>query len=204
MKKTAQLCVLIAAAIMCLTAGCSNCCQNAPDKATKSGEGGAGDAAGATDQTLFEIDRSAIEIENLDSPEGVVNEFFKTFFSGDDEGAFALLSSKARDAQREQFVTQKSDTIRWRVSQKSKEKNGVVHVWVDVEDYADSGDIQMDTLTFVIVKDVETWRVAGFQVGDLAVNFEDSVIASLDATEQFDDEPVPTYTATRESETTIR
>lgn len=195
MRKIAPLSVLLILPLLCLAVGCSRCGGDASKTPTPKVESGGNASSESNDQSDYEIDRSEIEIENLDAPEGVVNEFFKTFFSGDDEGAFALLSSKARDAQRDQFSAQKSDTIRWRVSQKSKAKRGAVHVWVDVEDFTDSGDIQMDSLTFMLVDDMGKWRVAGFQVGDLAVNFEESIIAS---TETNDAEPPRTATTERD------
>ncbi len=121
-----------------------------------------------------------IDVENADSPEGVVDAFFKAFFSGDRAAAFALLSTKAREAQREQFAAESSSTIQWQVASKKRGVGGRVYVTVDVEDYAENGDIKTDSLTFVMTRDAGAWRVAGFNVGEIAVNFEDSVMTRND------------------------
>lgn len=121
-----------------------------------------------------EIDETPLNVDDLSAPEGVVNEFFKTFFSGDDDGAFALLTSRAQNAKRDQFLAQESETVHWRITKKMKPFNGRVIVYVEVEDYTDSGSIQMDELTFVLTNDDAEWRIAGFNVGDLSVNYEGS------------------------------
>ena len=135
----------------------------------------ASDPDETTSPAVPEVDDSPLDVDNPETPEGVVNEFFKTFFSGDDEGAFALLTSRAQEAKREQFAAQESNTVRWRITKKMKPIRGRVLVQVDVEDYTDSGAIQMDELTFVLTNVDFAWRIAGFSVGDLAINFEDSL-----------------------------
>ena len=143
-------------------------------------------------------DATPLDVETASTPEGVVNAFFR----GDSEGAFMLLSERARDAQSENFVAQASESIRWRVVEKSKiNSEGRVFVWVEVEDYAESGKVQRDTLTFEMTRDGDDWRVAGFNVGDVAVDFEESVIVAQEAPEQ----PRVERTAVRLEETsTIR
>ena len=111
-----------------------------------------------------------------------------------------LLSKRARDAQSENFVAQASESIRWRVVEKSKSNSeGRVFVWVEVEDYAESGKVQRDTLTFAMTRDGDDWRVAGFNVGDVAVDFEESVIVAQEAPEQ----PRVERTAVRLEETSV-
>ena len=129
-----------------------------------------------------------------------MNAFFRAFFRGDSEGAYMLLSKRARDAQSENFVAQASESIRWRVVEKSKSNSeGRVFVWVEVEDYAESGKVQRDTLTFAMTRDGDDWRVAGFNVGDVAVDFEESVIVAQEAPEQ----PRVERTAVRLEETSV-
>ena len=147
----------------------SGCGGNGGDAASPA-EGAASASGG---QTPDSTESSAPE-----TPEGVVNAFFKTFFSGDDDGAFALLTSRAQEAKRNQFLAQESDTVRWRITKKMKPIRGRVLVLVDVEDYTDSGAIQMDELTFILTNDDYAWRIAGFSVGDLAINFEESLYES--------------------------
>ncbi|MGI6402310.1 MAG: hypothetical protein ACOX0A_09445 [Thermoguttaceae bacterium] len=130
----------------------------------------------------LEQDEEPLDVENEETPEGVVNSFFRSFFRGASEDAFALLSSKAQEAQSENFAAQASETIRWRVVEKTKPTTaGVVYVWIEVEDYAETGEIQRDLLTFSLTDDDGDWRVAGFNVGDVAVDFEESVIVAQEA-----------------------
>ncbi|MBQ8363009.1 MAG: hypothetical protein IJX36_03645, partial [Thermoguttaceae bacterium] len=44
-----------------------------------------------------------LNVEDAESPEGVVDAFFRSFFKGDDDGAFALLTSKAQEATANNF-----------------------------------------------------------------------------------------------------
>lgn len=134
----------------------------------------------------------ALNVENAESPEGVVDAFFRAFFKGDDDGAFALLTSKAQEATREQFSAQASDTIKWKATKKVALDDGRVCVYVDVEDYTETGEIQVEELTFALSNADGAWRVAGFSVGDLAINFEERQINSVAQEDEFstDDEAV--------------
>ena len=158
------------------------CCPCGSDCETDSGtpsttstdatlENGAADDA--TQEDSEDVD-GEIDVENAESPEGVVDAFFKAFFEGDRQGAFALLSKKARDSQRDQFAAEQSSTIRWQVAAKTPGRAGRVYVTVDVEDYTEEGDVITDSLTFETTRDDGAWRVAGFSVGDLTVDFEES------------------------------
>ncbi len=130
----------------------------------------------------LEQDDAPLDVESEETPEGVVNSFFQTFFRGDSDGAFALLSSKAREAQSENFVAQASDSIRWRVLEKTKPTNlGRVYVFVEVEDYAENGEVQRDSLSFSLANDEGAWRVSAFHVGDVTVDFEKSVIVAQES-----------------------
>ncbi|MBR4833086.1 MAG: DUF4878 domain-containing protein [Thermoguttaceae bacterium] len=121
----------------------------------------------------------SLNVDDPESPEGVVDAFFRSFFKGDDDGAFALLTSKAQEATRVQFAAQASDTIKWKATKKSAVENGRVRVSVDVEDYTETGEIQIEELTFALSNADGAWRVAGFSVGDLAINFEARQIAEV-------------------------
>lgn len=120
-----------------------------------------------------------LNVEDAESPEGVVDAFFRSFFKGDDEGAFALLTSKAQEATREQFSAQASDTIKWKATKKVALSDGRVCVYVDVEDYTETGEIQVEELTFVLSNADGAWRVAGFSVDELAINFEERQINAV-------------------------
>ncbi len=120
-----------------------------------------------------------LNVEDAESPEGVVDAFFRSFFKGDDDGAFALLTSKAQEATREQFSAQASDTIKWKATKKVALDDGRVCVYVDVEDYTETGEIQLEELTFLLSDADGAWRVAGFSVDDLAINFEERQINAV-------------------------
>lgn len=120
-----------------------------------------------------------LNVDDPESPEGVVDAFFRSFFKGDDDGAFALLTSKAQEATREQFAAQASDTIKWKTTKKTPVENGCVRVCVDVEDYTEAGEFQTEELIFALSNADGAWRVSGFNVGDLAINFEDRQIAEV-------------------------
>lgn len=149
--------------------------NEAPAPSEKSAESTEESVAVAAGAEVPEIDDTPLDVDNPNTPEGVVNEFFKTFFSGDDDGAFALLTSRAQNAKRDNFLAQESDTVRWRITKKMKPIRGRVLVLVDVEDYTDAGAIQLDELTFVLTNDDVAWRIAGFSVGELAIDFEDAL-----------------------------
>lgn len=133
-----------------------------------------------------------LNVEDAESPEGVVDAFFRSFFKGDDDGAFALLTSKAQEATREQFSAQASDTIKWKATKKAALDDGRVCVYVDVEDYTETGEIQVEELTFVLSNADGAWRVAGFNVGDLAIDFEDRRMDAVAQDDEFstNDEPI--------------
>ncbi|MBQ7814408.1 MAG: hypothetical protein IJY15_04570 [Thermoguttaceae bacterium] len=133
-----------------------------------------------------------LNVEDAESPEGVVDAFFRSFFKGDDDGAFALLTSKAQEATREQFSAQASDTIKWKATKKESLDDGRVCVYVDVEDYTETGEIQVEELTFILSDADGAWRVAGFNVGDLAIDFEDRRMDAVAQDDEFstNDEPI--------------
>lgn len=133
-----------------------------------------------------------LNVEDAESPEGVVDAFFRSFFKGDDDGAFALLTSKAQEATREQFSAQASDTIKWKATKKAALDDGRVRVYVEVEDYTETGEIQVEELTFILSNADGAWRVAGFNVGDLAIDFEDRRMDAVAQDDEFstNDEPV--------------
>lgn len=130
-----------------------------------------------TDENATSQAEEPLNFNDAESPESVVDTFFQTFFKGDDDGAFALLTSKAQKATAENFSAQASDTIKWTVTRRTAEENGRVFVYVDVEDYTDAGEIQTEELTFALTDADDAWRVAGFSVGGVAINFEDRQIA---------------------------
>ncbi|MBQ8363075.1 MAG: hypothetical protein IJX36_03985, partial [Thermoguttaceae bacterium] len=144
------------------------------------------DANGGAEET------APLNVEDAESPEGVVDAFFRSFFKGDDDGAFALLTSKAQEATREQFSAQASDTIKWKATKKESLDDGRVCVYVDVEDYTETGEIQVEELTFILSDADGAWRVAGFNVGDLAIDFEDRRMDAVAQDDEFstNDEPI--------------
>ncbi len=133
----------------------------------------------ATESDAAGGETAPLNVEDSESPEGVVDAFFRSFFKGDDDGAFALLTSKAQEATREQFSAQASDTIKWKATKKASLDDGRVCVYVDVEDYTETGEIQVEELTFVLSDADGAWRVAGFSVGELAINFEERQINAV-------------------------
>lgn len=162
--------IVLGMAFLSLLAGCNG--QKGGDAAPVAAPSATQETDESNSAAKPEVDETPLDVENPNTPEGVVNEFFKTFFSGDDAGAFALLTSRAQEAKRDQFSAQESATVRWTITKKMKPVRGRVLVFVAVEDYTESGAIQMDELTFVLTNDDYAWRIAGFSVGDLTVNFE--------------------------------
>ncbi|MBQ2849772.1 MAG: hypothetical protein IJE77_04765 [Thermoguttaceae bacterium] len=154
----------------------SGCGGSATDAVAPSSET---PAATESDANGGEKETAPLNVEDAESPEGVVDAFFRSFFKGDDDGAFALLTSKAQEATREQFSAQASDTIKWKATKKAALDDGRVCVYVDVEDYTETGEIQVEELTFVLSDADGVWRVAGFSVGELAINFEERQIDAV-------------------------
>ncbi len=136
-------------------------------------------AATESDANGGDKETAPLNVEDAESPEGVVDAFFRSFFKGDDDGAFALLTSKAQEATREQFSAQASDTIKWKATKKAALDDGRVRVYVDVEDYTETGEIQVEELTFVLSDADGAWRVAGFSVDELTINFEERQINAV-------------------------
>ncbi|MBR0226189.1 MAG: hypothetical protein IJL92_09050 [Thermoguttaceae bacterium] len=176
MRRIVAMSMMLTAALA-FAAGCGSHCEKSGAKVDE--------ATQATPEGVpekLEQDNEPLDVESDETPEGVVNGFFRTFFRGDSDGAFALLTKRAQEAQSENFLAQSSNTIRWRVIEKTKPtSHGRVYVWVEVEDYAESGEVQRDLLTFVTSDDEGEWRVAGFNVGEVAVDFEESVIVAQEA-----------------------
>ncbi|MCF0234212.1 MAG: hypothetical protein HUK22_04450, partial [Thermoguttaceae bacterium] len=104
---------------------------------------------------------------------------FKAFFQGDDEGAFALLTRKAQDAAAEDFVAAANDAVKWNIVRKTAPQNDRVFVFVEVQDYDENGAVQTEELTFELRDDDSHWRVAGFSVGDVAIDYENKRIDSV-------------------------
>ena len=193
MKRIVSLSVSLMAALTLLV-GCGS-----GDAGTETSNGTPSEQSVSSSVEKEELtqDETPLDVETASTPEGVVNAFFRAFFRGDSEGAYMLLSKRARDAQSENFVAQASESIRWRVVEKSKSNSeGRVFVWVEVEE---SGKVQRDTLTFAMTRDGDDWRVSGFNVGDVAVDFEESVIVAQEAPEQ----PRVERTAVRLEETSV-
>lgn len=136
-------------------------------------------APAATESDASGEETVSLNVEDAESPEGVVDAFFRSFFKGNDDEAFALLTSKAQEATREQFAAQASDTIKWNATKKVALDDGRVCVYVDVEDYTETGEIQVEELTFLLSDADGAWRVAGFSVDDLAINFEERQINAV-------------------------
>ncbi|MBQ9811893.1 MAG: hypothetical protein IJM54_01145 [Thermoguttaceae bacterium] len=172
MNKSFGFSLVLSLAFLCSFVGCGPQCGIPSAPSDNSEAAPSAETPDESTDSKPELDETPLDVDNPNTPEGVVNEFFKTFFSGDAEGAFALLTTRAQEAKRDQFNAQESETVRWTITKKTKPVHGRALVFVDVEDYTDAGSIQMDELTFVLTNDDYTWRIAGFSVGDLAVNFE--------------------------------
>ncbi|MBQ9874053.1 MAG: hypothetical protein IJM30_06290 [Thermoguttaceae bacterium] len=197
MSKSFGLCFVFGLAALVSTLGCCRSEGGAPSSdgtSVNSSENGAPSDAPDTGAKP-EVDETPLDVDNPETPEGVVNAFFKTFFSGDDDGAFALLTRRAQEARRDSFAAQESATARWRITKKMKPIQGRVLVAVDVEDYTDSGAIQVDELTFVLTNVDYGWRIAGFSVGDLAINFEDASGEEMLASDEAENAPPKTARA---------
>ena len=137
---------------------------------------------------LFEEDGELIDTvtfgeigENMSfTPEGITDRFFSAFFSGRDQEAWGLLTEKAQNATKENFVAQASDTVGWEITKKSVE-DGMAYVFVNVSDLTDTGDRATEELIFALRSDNGRWGVAGFSAGTLAVNFEETAVESYNA-----------------------
>ena len=174
MKNVFNLRFLFASVVLTLVLGCEqvqkDSCDVAPPTAPKV------DATKAPEQlgvSSDDLESSKIDIEDLNAPEGVVDSFFKAFFSGDDDGAFQFLTSKAQNAKRGAFLTQESDCVSWRIIGKTKPVDGRVKVLVELEDYDEVGEFQTDRLTFLLTFDDFKWRIARFEIGEIEVDFEE-------------------------------
>lgn len=201
MTRSFRLCFALTLAALLPLTGCGGGVENAEVPVGNNEVVETVDEAEAEEVEFPEVDDAPLDSENPDTPEGVVNQFFKTFFSGDDDGAFALLTSRAQQAKRQRFNAQESDTVRWRITKKMKPVRGRVLVLVEVEDYTESGAIQMDELTFILTNDDVQWRIAGFSVGDLAINFEERLAGEEEFFVQEDRKEVDAPKTARLSET---
>jgi len=175
MKRTFNLRLLYAPMVLTLVLGCREA-KSDPDVVTipkTSTSVEATETAEIFSTSTDELERATIDVENLSAPEGVVDSFFRAFFSGDDDGAFQMLTSKAQKAKRGSFVAQESNCVSWRIIGKTKPSNGRVKVLVELEDYDDVGEFQTDRLTFLLTKDDSEWRIARFGIGELEIDFEE-------------------------------
>ena len=179
MRTLAALCLTVTVALA-FAFGCGKCDRFGNGKSESEIQTETDRQDVETETEKLEEDEAPLDVESDETPEGVVNGFFRSFFRGDSDGAFALLSKKAQEAQSERFVATGSSSIRWRVLEKTKPtKRGRVYVFVEVEDYADDkGEVQRDSLSFELANDAGAWRVSGFHVGDVNVDFEESVIVA--------------------------
>ncbi|MDO5580022.1 MAG: hypothetical protein Q4G69_02710 [Planctomycetia bacterium] len=112
-----------------------------------------------------------LNIDSKESAEGITNQFFKSFFGGDDKTAFALLTPKAQSATRNTFTASANDTIKWKIMKKTENQDHAL-VYVNVHDLNEDGSISKEELVFSLNKSEEHWGVAGFTAGDLTVSFE--------------------------------
>lgn len=112
-----------------------------------------------------------LKIDSSESAEGITNQFFKSFFGGDDKTAFALLTPKAQETTRNTFTASANDTIKWKIMKKIEE-NDHARVYVNVHDLNEDGSISKEELVFTLGKNDQRWGVAGFTAGDLNVSFE--------------------------------
>ncbi|MDO4588041.1 MAG: hypothetical protein Q4C95_12230 [Planctomycetia bacterium] len=135
---------------------------------------------------------------DANSPEGVTNQFFEAFFTGNDSAAFALLTPKAQEVTQETFSAEASDTIKWKVTKKRIE-NGIASVVIDVEDLNDQGEYAKEELVFALKNCQDNWRVAGFTAGNLIVNFEQKLADASD-----DSQEAPVRVGQTESEGNVR
>ncbi|MBQ3331873.1 MAG: hypothetical protein IKF77_01565 [Thermoguttaceae bacterium] len=125
-------------------------------------------------------DNAVLDTKSPTTPEGITDRFFSAFFSGRDQEAWGLLTEKAQNATKENFVAQASDTVGWEITKKSVE-DGMAYVFVNVSDLTDTGDRATEELIFALRSDNGRWGVAGFSAGNLAVNFEETAVESYNA-----------------------
>jgi len=131
------------------------------------------------DAVVPEESKPDLNIEDSTSPEGVTENFLKSFFSGDDENSFALLTTKAQLATQDTFTAEASDTIKWEITKKTLTDNGIAYVFVSVEDLTEAGETETEELVFALTNVENRWGVAGFSAGGLAINFENCAVDSL-------------------------
>lgn len=171
MKKSVWL--LTAPLMFCVLIGCGK----KTDEAVP-----ADDLAQTTDVALGEPQSEA-------SPEGVIDRFLSTFFSGKDKEARSLLTPKAQDATGEYFPAITSDTVTWEITKKTV--NGdIAYLFVNVSDLTDMGDRSQEELIFVLRRNDNRWGVAGFSAGELAVDYEQTVVETYSESESADRSPL--------------
>ena len=123
-------------------------------------------------------DSTALNIRSDKTPEGVTNHFFGAFFSGKDNEAWSYLTPEAQNATKDSFEAQASDTIRWNVTKVDRDNNNA-YVYINVSDLNDAGEVTSEELIFALRNESNQWGVAGFSAGDMIVNFEEKVLATV-------------------------
>ena len=154
--------------VVLAVAGCGGADKNEADTKANPAEEAAPD------------DNAVLDTKSPTTPEGITDRFFSAFFSGRDQEAWGLLTEKAQNATKENFVAQASDTVGWEITKKSVE-DGMAYVFVNVSDLTDTGDRATEELIFALRSDNGRWGVAGFSAGNLAVNFEETAVESYNA-----------------------
>lgn len=123
-------------------------------------------------------DAVSSEPKSETSPEGVMDRFLATFFSGKDKEAWSLLTPKAQDATGDNFAAMASDTVAWEITKKTV-SGDLAYLFVNVSDLTDTGDRSKEELIFVLRCNDNRWGVAGFNAGELAVDYEQTVVETF-------------------------
>lgn len=129
------------------------------------------DTSAAPSSKTSAVQVPSLNLESSETSEGVTNKFFKAFFGGNDQQAFALLTPLAQKVTKDSFAASANDTIRWNVTSK-KEQGNTADVYVSIRDLDETGDIVQEELVFHLAKEGSSWRVSGFSAGENIVSFE--------------------------------
>jgi len=153
----------------------------------------------AEQSTEKPADSAALDIKSDKTPEGVTDRFFAAFFSGQDQEAQNLLTSKAQEMTKENFSAQASDTVAWKITKKET-AGQTAYVFVEVSDLNESGERSSEELIFALRQEESRWGIAGFNAGKLAVNFEETAVETLAAESEISD-PAAAATLSAEPQT---
>lgn len=127
-------------------------------------------------------DVSRLDLKSETSPEGVMDRFLATFFSGKDSEAWALLTPKAQNATENSFTAMASDTVKWNITKKTI-AGDLAYIFVNVSDLTETGDRSNEELIFVLRCTQSRWGVAGFNAGKMAVDYEQTAVETYEAPE---------------------